>query len=148
MNAAVVARRIEFECPWLAVEANVVRRFDGSAPATYYSVRTRDYMAVLALTDTGHDPAPPSVPPRSRCDRSGFRPGSSRRRKAQGGGETRVPRGDRLPRKCPGAAGRARSRRGPHADDAVRVLRPGRACRDRLTVTRGRRPRGPIRVQR
>jgi ADP-ribose pyrophosphatase len=55
MKVSVVSRRTEFECPWLAVEAKEIS-FDGAVPSTYYSVRTRDYMAVLAVTDAGTIP--------------------------------------------------------------------------------------------
>jgi ADP-ribose pyrophosphatase len=55
MKPAIVGRRTEFECPWLAVEAKEIS-FDGEPPATWYSVRTLDYMAVLAMTDTGKIP--------------------------------------------------------------------------------------------
>jgi ADP-ribose pyrophosphatase len=55
MSEEIQARRIEYERPWLAVEAKDVRR-DGAELETYYSVRTHDYAAVLALTDDGRIP--------------------------------------------------------------------------------------------
>lgn len=55
MTGEILGRRTEYECPWLAVEAKEVRLGDEDQ-ATYYSVRTYDYMAVLALTDAGQIP--------------------------------------------------------------------------------------------
>ena len=55
MSGEILARRTEYECPWLAVEAKEVSIGDAEQ-ATYYSVRTYDYMAVLAVTDTGKIP--------------------------------------------------------------------------------------------
>ncbi len=55
MTPEIVARRIEYERPWLAVEAKEVRS-DGVADATYYSVRTADYAAILAVTADGRIP--------------------------------------------------------------------------------------------
>jgi ADP-ribose pyrophosphatase len=54
MTDEIEARRIEFERPWLSVEAKDVRRDGGSE--TYYSVRTHDYAAVLAVVEDGRVP--------------------------------------------------------------------------------------------
>lgn len=55
MSAEITGRRIEYERPWLLVEAKDVQRA-GAELETYYSVRTHDYAAVLAVTETGHIP--------------------------------------------------------------------------------------------
>ena len=55
MSNEIESRRIEYERQWLLVEAKDVRR-DGVDLETYYSVRTHDYAAVLALTDEGRIP--------------------------------------------------------------------------------------------
>jgi ADP-ribose pyrophosphatase len=55
MNDEIEDRRVEYERPWLAVEAKDVRR-DGGESETYYSVRTHDYAAVLAVTEDGRIP--------------------------------------------------------------------------------------------
>jgi ADP-ribose pyrophosphatase len=55
MSNEIEGRRIEYERPWLAVEAKDVRR-DGADLETYYSVRTHDYAVVLAVVDTGFIP--------------------------------------------------------------------------------------------
>ena len=55
MSDEIEGRRIEYERPWLAVEAKDVRRA-GASSETYYSVRTHDYAAVLALTEDGRIP--------------------------------------------------------------------------------------------
>jgi ADP-ribose pyrophosphatase len=55
MTEEIVGRHIEYERPWLAVEAKQVRR-DGAATETYYSVRTHDYAVVLAVTADGRIP--------------------------------------------------------------------------------------------
>lgn len=55
MSGEIAGRRIEYERPWLAVEAKDVRRRDRS-DETYYSVRTHDYAAVLAILDDGRVP--------------------------------------------------------------------------------------------
>lgn len=54
MSGRIVSRRIEYQRPWLSVEAKDVRR-DG-VEETYYSVRTHDYAAVLAVTTDGAIP--------------------------------------------------------------------------------------------
>ena len=55
MSGEILGRRTEYECPWLAVEAKEVI-IGAVEQATYYSVRTYDYMAVLALTEDGQVP--------------------------------------------------------------------------------------------
>jgi ADP-ribose pyrophosphatase len=55
MTPHIVGRRLEFETPWLSVEAKDVRA-DGAEDATFYSIRTHDYAAVLALTVDGRIP--------------------------------------------------------------------------------------------
>jgi ADP-ribose pyrophosphatase len=55
MSEDIAGRRIEYERPWLAVEAKDVVRESG-ATETYYSVRTHDYAAVLAILDDGRIP--------------------------------------------------------------------------------------------
>lgn len=55
MTDEIVGRQVEYERPWLAVEAKQVRR-DGAATETYYSVRTHDYAVVLAVTVDGSIP--------------------------------------------------------------------------------------------
>jgi ADP-ribose pyrophosphatase len=55
MTEKVEGRRVEYERPWLAVEAKAVRR-DGAPAETYYSVRTHDYAAILAVTEDGRIP--------------------------------------------------------------------------------------------
>jgi ADP-ribose diphosphatase len=55
MSGEIAGRRIEYDRQWLAVEAKDVRRGDGISE-TYYSVRTHDYAAVLALLDDGRIP--------------------------------------------------------------------------------------------
>jgi ADP-ribose pyrophosphatase len=55
MSDEIEARRIEYERRWLTVEAKDVRR-DGAETETYYSVKTHDYAAVLAIADDGRIP--------------------------------------------------------------------------------------------
>lgn len=55
MKEEIVGRQVEYERPWLSVEAKEVRRGEGESE-TYYSVRTHDYAAVLAVTDDGRIP--------------------------------------------------------------------------------------------
>jgi ADP-ribose pyrophosphatase len=55
MSGEIAGRRVEYERQWLAVEAKDVRRRDRESE-TYYSVRTHDYAAVLALLDDGRIP--------------------------------------------------------------------------------------------
>lgn len=54
MSDQIAGRWIEYERPWLSVEAKDVRR--GDVNETYYSVRTHDYAAVLAVTTDGAIP--------------------------------------------------------------------------------------------
>jgi ADP-ribose pyrophosphatase len=54
VSVDITDRRIEYEQPWLAVEAKRLRR--NGADETYYSVRTHDYAAVLAVTEDGRIP--------------------------------------------------------------------------------------------
>jgi ADP-ribose pyrophosphatase len=56
MSAEIAGRRIEYETPWLAVEAKDVRRDQQSDVETWYSIRTHDYAAVLAVTEDGRIP--------------------------------------------------------------------------------------------
>lgn len=55
MSGEILGRRTEYERRWLSVEAKDVR-FDGGEPETYYSVRTHDYAAALAVTEDGRIP--------------------------------------------------------------------------------------------
>ena len=55
MRNEILARRLEYERRWLSVEAKDVRHGDAD-PETYYSVRTHDYAAILALTEDGRVP--------------------------------------------------------------------------------------------
>jgi ADP-ribose pyrophosphatase len=55
MSDEIEGRRIEYERPWLAVEAKDVRR-EGAGSETFYSVRTHDYAVVLAVTGDGRIP--------------------------------------------------------------------------------------------
>lgn len=55
MTQKVERTRIEYERKWLVVEAKDVRR-DGADLETYYSVRTHDYAAILAVTEDGRIP--------------------------------------------------------------------------------------------
>lgn len=55
MTEEIASRRIEYERPWLSVEAKDVVR-DAATTETFYSVRTHDYAAVLAVTDEGRIP--------------------------------------------------------------------------------------------
>jgi ADP-ribose pyrophosphatase len=52
----ILGRRVEYERPWLAVDAKDVDLGAPRGVETFYSVRTRDYAAVLALTDDGRVP--------------------------------------------------------------------------------------------
>jgi ADP-ribose pyrophosphatase len=52
MTEEIAGRRVEYEVPWLSVEAKDVVR-DDSTTETFYSVRTHDYAAVLAVTEAG-----------------------------------------------------------------------------------------------
>ena len=52
----ILGRRIEYEQPWLVVEAKDVDLGPPRGVETFYSVRTRDYAAVLAVTDDGRVP--------------------------------------------------------------------------------------------
>jgi ADP-ribose pyrophosphatase len=52
----ILGRRVEYERPWLAVEAKDVDLGPPRGMETFYSVRTRDYAAVLAVTDDGRIP--------------------------------------------------------------------------------------------
>jgi ADP-ribose pyrophosphatase len=56
MTEEIVGRRVEYERPWLAVEAKDVRRDGAAEVETWYSVRTHDYAAVLAITEDGRIP--------------------------------------------------------------------------------------------
>lgn len=47
----IVGRRTEYERPWLAVEAKDVDLGPPRGVETFYSVRTSEYAAVLAVTD-------------------------------------------------------------------------------------------------
>jgi ADP-ribose pyrophosphatase len=55
VSTSIGARQVEYERRWLAVEAKEIRR-PGAEPETFYSVRTHDYAAVLAVTDDGRIP--------------------------------------------------------------------------------------------
>ena len=52
----IVGRRVEYERPWLAVEAKDVDLGPPRGVETFYSVRTCEYAAVLAVTDDGRIP--------------------------------------------------------------------------------------------
>jgi ADP-ribose pyrophosphatase len=55
MSDEIAGRRVEYEGRWLSVEAKDVVR-DDSTTETFYSVRTHDYAAVLAVTEDGRIP--------------------------------------------------------------------------------------------
>jgi ADP-ribose pyrophosphatase len=55
MTPRIIGRRIEYERPWIAVEAKEVR-VEGADDSTYYSIRTADYAVVLAVTGDGRIP--------------------------------------------------------------------------------------------
>ena len=55
MTDEITGRRVESERPWLSVEAKDVIR-DDATTETFYSVRTHDYAAVLAVTEDGRIP--------------------------------------------------------------------------------------------
>lgn len=52
----ILGRRVEYERPWLAVEAKDVELGPPRGVETFYSVRTHEYAAVLAVTDDGRIP--------------------------------------------------------------------------------------------
>jgi ADP-ribose pyrophosphatase len=53
----IVARRVEYSCPWLDVVAKRVRLDAPRGEETFYSVRTTgDYAAVVAVTEDGKVP--------------------------------------------------------------------------------------------
>jgi ADP-ribose pyrophosphatase len=55
MTDEIADRRVEYERPWLSVEAKDVVR-DDATTETFYSVRTHDYAAVLAVAEDGRIP--------------------------------------------------------------------------------------------
>ncbi len=50
MIPEILDRRVEFETPWFAVEAKDVRLPEPRGRETFWSIRTYDYAAVLAVT--------------------------------------------------------------------------------------------------
>lgn len=51
---SILARRIEFSCPWLDLVAKDVRA--GEREEVFYAIRTVDYTAVVAVTEDGRIP--------------------------------------------------------------------------------------------
>lgn len=52
----ILGRRIEYQRPWLSVEATEVDLGPPRGVETFYAVRTRDYAAVVAVTEDGRVP--------------------------------------------------------------------------------------------
>ena len=52
----ILSRRCVWSCPWLAVDAKEVQLAPPRGRETFYSVRTTDYAAVLAVTSDGRVP--------------------------------------------------------------------------------------------
>jgi ADP-ribose diphosphatase len=56
MTSAILSERVVFTCPWLDVVEKDVRLEPSARPETFYSVRTSDYAAAIALTTDGRIP--------------------------------------------------------------------------------------------
>ena len=66
MKAEIIGRRTEYERAWLSVEAKDVRVGDAESQ-TWYSVRTHDYAAVLAVVEDGRIPLVRQFRPAIEC---------------------------------------------------------------------------------
>jgi len=56
MAERIVGRQVVWQCPWLSVEEKLVELDGSRGREAFYSVRTPDYVTVLAITEDGRVP--------------------------------------------------------------------------------------------
>lgn len=64
----IVARSVEYSCPWLDVVAKQVLLPQPRGEETFYSVRTGEYCAVVAVTEDGKVPLVTQFRPAVECE--------------------------------------------------------------------------------
>lgn len=52
----ILTRRIHFSCPWIEVEGKDARLYAGADEETYYSVKQKDYVGIVAVNEDGKIP--------------------------------------------------------------------------------------------